>query len=37
MKKVKFLLSESQEDTLSCIITIILLIIMIVVNILYKN
>lgn len=37
MKKVKFKLSESQDDTLSCIMTIILLAIMIIANILYSN
>lgn len=37
MKKLKFKLSESQEDTLSCIITIIILAIMIIANILYND
>lgn len=37
MKKLKFKLSESQDDTLSCIVTIILLAIMIIANILYND
>lgn len=37
MKKIKFRLSQSQDDTLSCIITIILLAIMIIANILYND
>lgn len=37
MKKLKFKLSQSQDDTLSCIMTIILLAIMIIANILYND
>lgn len=37
MKKLKFKLSQSQDDTLSCIVTIILLAIMIIANILYND
>lgn len=37
MRKLKFKLSESQDDTLSCIMTIILLAIMIIANILYND
>lgn len=37
MKKLKFKLSKSQDDTLSCIMTIILLAIMIIANILYND
>ena len=37
MKKLKFKLSESQDDTLSCIMTIILLAIMIIANILHND
>lgn len=37
MKKFKFKLSQSQDDTLSCIMTIILLAIMIIANILYND
>lgn len=37
MKKLKFKLSESDEDTLVCITTAILLVIMIIAHILYND